>query len=140
MLNRALSISIIAILFLLSLQAVWLFRIIDNEKSTFRKQTEQVLRDAINKELNTRIEKISKSNKFSVTISNDTPSDFQISKKVQSVNFKNNNKDFTKFTLEEALQLAYKDIYPLNLDSLSNYFSEFLLKTGETDKFCSHLY
>ncbi len=135
MLNRALSISIIAILFLLSLQAVWLFRIIDNEKSTFRKQTEQVLRDAINKELNTRLEKVSKNNKFSVTISNDTPSDFQITNKVQSVNFKNNNKDFTKFTLEEALQLAYKDIYPLNLDSLSNYFSGFLLKLEKPTNF-----
>ncbi len=135
MLNRALSISIIAILFLLSLQAVWLFRIIDNEKSTFRKQTEQVLRDAINKELNTRLEKVSKSNKFSVTISNDTPSDFQNSKKVQSVNFKNNNKDFTKFTLEEALQLAYKDTYPLNLDSLSNYFSGFLSKLEKPTNF-----
>jgi len=55
MLNRALSISIIAILFLLALQGVWLFRIIDNEKNDFKKQTEQVLKDAINKELNSRL-------------------------------------------------------------------------------------
>ena len=36
MLNRALSISIIAILFLLSLQGAWLVRIIENEKTKFK--------------------------------------------------------------------------------------------------------
>ena len=131
MLNRALSISIIAILFLLSLQGVWLFRIIDNEKNTFRKQTEEYLRDAINKELNTRLEKVSKSIKFSVTISNNLSTAPQYTNKIQSVNLKNSNKDFTKFTLEEAMQLAYKNKYPLNLDTLSNYFSS---KLAELEK------
>ncbi len=107
MLNRALSISVIAIFFLLVLQSIWLFRIIENEKSSYKKQTEQVLKDAINKELNSRLERYSKINKFSVTISNSRPADEDSKKvKVQSVNLGSDNKDFTKVTLEEALQLA----------------------------------
>ncbi|MEN6619666.1 MAG: HAMP domain-containing sensor histidine kinase [Rikenellaceae bacterium] len=136
MLNRALSISIIAILFLLSLQGVWLFRIIDNEKITFRKQTEQVLRDAINKELNSRLEKINKSNKINVTLLNSLPPDAKYhANQIKSIDLKKENKDFTKVSLEEALQEAYKNTFPLNIDSLSNFFSIMLSSFDKSTNF-----
>lgn len=144
MLNRALSISIVAILFLLALQGVWLFRIIDNEKSGFRKQSEQVLKEAINKELNTRLEKVSQKDKFRVTISNNLPANSKYqNNQIDSVDLKNNKKNFTEFSLEEALQLAYRKLLPLNIDSISNFFStkmetinqstNFVLKYSDSD-------
>jgi len=136
MLNRALSISIIAILFLLALQGVWLFRIIDTEKNDFKKQTEQVLKDAINKELSSRLKKISHSNKFRVYISNTLPPGANLQKnEVQSIDLKKENKEFTKVSIEEALQQAYKKSLPLNLDTLSSYFSTMLADLDKSSSF-----
>ena len=68
MLNRALTISIIAIFFLLGIQGVWLYRLIDSEKDDYRTQTVSILKEAVNKEFNSRMKKISKSDGFSVII------------------------------------------------------------------------
>jgi len=136
MLNRALSISIIAILLLLALQGVWLFRIIDTEKNDFKKQTEQVLKEAINKELNSRLIKISRSKKFSISLSNTPPAAGKYQKNdFQSINLKKENKEFTKVSIEEALQQAYKNSLPLNLDTLSYYFSTMLADLDKSSSF-----
>ncbi|MFA6335199.1 MAG: HAMP domain-containing sensor histidine kinase [Bacteroidales bacterium] len=136
MLNRALSISIVAILLLLALQGVWLVRIIDNEENEFRKQTEQVLKDAINQELNSRLETFSQKDKFRISISNNPPANSKVKEeKIQAIDLKNENKDFTKFTLEEALQLAYRKILPLNIDSLSNIFLTMLTDIDKSTNF-----
>ncbi|MFA7135175.1 MAG: hypothetical protein WC125_04865, partial [Bacteroidales bacterium] len=70
MLNRALTFSTIAILFLLGLQAIWLFKIIDNERSEFEKQTETILKESIKKELNLRLENFNQKRNFRVVLSN----------------------------------------------------------------------
>lgn len=136
MLNRALSISIIAILLLLALQGVWLFRIIDTEKNDFKKQTEQVLKDAINKELNSRLKEVSRNKNFRVYLSNTPPPEGKYPKnEFQAINLKKENKEFTKVSIEEALQQAYKKSLPLNLDTLSSYFSTMLADLDKSSSF-----
>jgi len=136
MLNRALSISIIAILFLLALQGVWLFRIIDNEKNDFKKQTEQVLKDAINKELNSRLKEVSRNKNFRVYLSNTPPPEGKYPKnEFQAINLKKENKEITKVSIEEVLQQAYKNTLPLNLDTLSSYFSTMLADLDKSSNF-----
>jgi len=136
MLNRAITISIIAIFFLLGIQGVWLYRLIDNEKNTYRKQTEEILKDAISSELNNRLKKISTSDGFSVTISNSIPTDLINNKKeVKEVDLSKEEKLFTKVSIEEMLQQAYKNILPLNIDTLSKLFSTKLFEKGKITNF-----
>lgn len=102
MLNRALTFSIIAILFLLALQGVWLLRIIENEKNKLRNQTEYILKDAINKELQTRLQSLreGKQNKnFQVIISNNYSDSENTSKnEVQSLDITDSTQSITKVT------------------------------------------
>ncbi|MBP1671027.1 MAG: rprX [Bacteroidetes bacterium] len=135
MLNRALSISIIAILFLLSLQGAWLVRIIENEKTKFKNDVELILKDATNKELNSRLKSLSQNN-FSVTLYNNNLSQSNVSSntKVQTLDI-SKSRPYTKVTLEEALQEAYKDDFPLNLDTLSAIFSRSLAKAEKATNF-----
>ncbi|HBZ35505.1 MAG TPA: hypothetical protein DEO33_03670 [Rikenellaceae bacterium] len=131
MLNRALTISIIAIFLLLAIQGIWLYRLIDSEKIKYRAQTEEILKDAIDKELNSRLIKLSSIDNFSVTISNKMPSDIRIdSGIVKNINLQD-DKNFTKVSIEEALQDAYKNILPLNIDTLSSFFSKKLIEEGK---------
>ncbi|NTU95623.1 MAG: hypothetical protein HGA52_06185, partial [Bacteroidales bacterium] len=134
MLNRALSISIIAILFLLSLQGAWLVRIIENEKTKFKTDAEKILKDATNKELNTRLKTLNQSN-FSVVLSNNfSPDKVSSNTKVQTLDI-SKSRPYTKVTLEEALQEAYKDDFPLNLDTLSAIFSRLLAKEQKSTNY-----
>ncbi|MDD4492677.1 MAG: hypothetical protein PHV09_09170, partial [Bacteroidales bacterium] len=135
MLNRALSISIIAILFLLSLQGAWLVRIIENEKTKFKTEAEKILKDATNKELNTRLKTLNQSN-FSVVLSNNfSPDKVSSNTKVQTVDVSKVTQTYTKVTLEEALQEAYKDDFPLNLDTLSAIFTRSLAKEQKSTNY-----
>jgi len=103
MLNRALTISIIAIFFLLGIQGVWLYRLIDSEKVAYRNQTESILKEAVNKELNSRLRKISKSDGFSVIISDNIPDgDKHNSDNIEDIGTARNQ--FTKVSIEAALQ------------------------------------
>ncbi|HCT94438.1 MAG: hypothetical protein A2X19_03115 [Bacteroidetes bacterium GWE2_39_28] len=130
MLNRALTFSIIAILFLLALQGVWLFRLIENEKSKIRSQTEIILKEAINSELRVRLQSIRGSNQnknFRVVISNNYSQDEKKGQnEVQSLDIQDSTKSVTRVTLEEALQEIYKKDAPLNLDTLSNILTNLL--------------
>ncbi len=127
MVNRSLTFSIVAILFLLSLQGVWLLRIIENEKNEIRTRTDFILKDAINQELQSRLQMVSSNRNFQVIISNSYENNSNSSESdSQPLRVKDENQNFTKVTLEEALQEIYKDDYPLNLDTLSVYFSKLL--------------
>src|SRR3989339_2194644 len=130
MLNRALTFSIIAILFLLALQGVWLFRLIENEKSKIRSQTEIILKEEINSELRVRLQSIRGSNQnknFRVVISNNYSQDEKKGQnEVQSLDIQDSTKSVTRVTLEEALQEIYKKDAPLNLDTLSNILTNLL--------------
>lgn len=127
MLNRALTFSIIAILFLLALQGVWLFRIIESEKTEFRKNADLLLNESINKELNSRLLSRNKGKVLNVVISNSlTESANKNDRKIVDVDIKKDQKSFTTVTLQEALQEAYKKDLPLRLDTLAAYFTKSL--------------
>ncbi len=131
MLNRALTFSIIAILFLLALQGVWLFRIIESEKTEFRKNADLLLNESINKELDSRLFSMNKGKGFNVVISNSLSQNSSKSeRRIVDVDIKKDKKSFTKVTLEEALQEAYKKDLPLKLDTLASYFTK-SLKSAE---------
>ena len=133
MLNRALTFSIIAILFLLALQGVWLFRLIENEKNRVKTQTDVILKEAINSELRTRLQSIRESNQsknFRVVISNNYDQNSKKTKSdVQSLDIEDSTKSVTRVTLEEALQEIYKKDAPLRLDTLSKILSRLLLNS-----------
>jgi len=127
MLNRALTFSIIAILFLLALQGMWLFRIIESEKTEFRKNADLLLNESINKELNSRLLSRNKGKVLNVVISNSlTESANKNDRKIVDVDIKKDQKSFTTVTLQEALQEAYKKDLPLRLDTLAAYFTKSL--------------
>lgn len=136
MLNRALTFSIIAILFLLALQGVWLYRIIESEKTEFRKNTDLLLNESINKELDSRLFSMNKGKGFNVVISNSLSEKSNKSeRRIVDVDIKKDKKSFTKVTLEEALQEAYKKDLPLKLDTLATYFTKSLKSADKTTAF-----
>ncbi len=137
MLNRALSISIFAILLLLALQGVWLYRVIENEQIKFRKDSEVLLKKAINVELDSRLSGITADNSFKVTISNNLPNTEEKDKKDNNftIDLKDQTKNISQITLEEALQEAYKSFAPLRLDTLSVYFSKLLKESAKSTDF-----
>ncbi|MCK9304457.1 MAG: HAMP domain-containing histidine kinase [Bacteroidales bacterium] len=135
MLSRSLSLSIIAILFLLVLQGVWLFRIIDNEMNNFRSGTEKILYEAINSELYSRVVILEEKDNFRVTFSNNTLVDPEKkSEPSQSIDFKS-DETLTGISMEDILQEAYKNSFPLNLDTLTAHFSHLMDKAGKASSF-----
>lgn len=136
MLNRVLSISIIAILFLLSLQAAWLVRIIENEETKFKNEVDIIFKEAINQELNSRLKSISQNQNFSVTIYKSDPmSNVSSNTKVQKLDLSKTTQVYTKVTVEQALQEAYKNDFPLNLDTLSAIFTRALAKEQKSTNY-----
>jgi two-component system phosphate regulon sensor histidine kinase PhoR len=136
MVNRSLTFSIVAILFLLSLQGVWLFRIIENEKNEIRTRTEFILKDAINQELQNRLQSISSNRDFQVIISNTYENKTNSTENSsQPLRVKDESQNFTKVTLEEAFQEIYKNDNPLQLDTLSKYFSRLLNESSISTSF-----
>ncbi|MDP3436747.1 MAG: HAMP domain-containing sensor histidine kinase [Bacteroidales bacterium] len=136
MLNRALTFSIIAILFLLALQGVWLFRIIESEKTEFRKNADLLLNESINKELNSRLLSMNKGKGFNVSISNTLSENTKKNeRKIVDVDIKKDQKSLTRVTLEQALQEAFKKDLPLKLDTLAIYFTKSLSSAEKTTSF-----
>lgn len=135
MINRALTFSTIAILCLLALQAVWLFRIIDNEKSEYEKQAQVILQESIKEELNHRLQNFNKKTNFRVVLSSNYEKDIKNSSKVQDINVVGGAQGVTKVSLEEVLQELYKDDAPLKLDTLASFFSKSLEKAQKATNF-----
>jgi signal transduction histidine kinase/plasmid maintenance system killer protein len=137
MLNRALTFSTIAILFLLALQGVWLFRLIDNEKTKLRTQTGLILEESIKQELHLRLQLLRQANQnknFRVVISNNFNPEQNSAKKSHQSLVADTTASITNVTLEEALQEIYKKDNPLKIDKLVEIFSKSLseaeIKTG----------
>lgn len=135
MINRALTFSTIAILFLLGLQAVWLFRIIGNEKSEYKNEVEAILKESIKEELNHRFRNLNKEKNFRVVVSNNLENDEKNSSNVQNISLKPGTQGVTKVSIEEVLQEIYKNDLPLNLDTLASIFSISLEKAKKTTNF-----
>jgi len=135
MLSRSLSLSIAAILFLLVLQGIWLFRLIDNEMNEFRSGTEKILHEAISSELSSRIKILTKNDNFRVTFSNSSPvTDGKEVQASKSIDFKSDG-SITGISMEDVYQEAYKKSNPLNLDTLSSHFSKLMELAGKASSF-----
>lgn len=120
MLNRVLTLTAFAILFLLGLQGVWLYRLIESEKVTFLQEVNSTLEESVRKELDWRIREINKGQNIRVVLANKNSSE---SKEAVKVNVKANRELLTDVSLEVALQELYKNDRPPNLDTLARYFS-----------------
>jgi signal transduction histidine kinase len=137
MLNRALTFSTIAILFLLALQGVWLFRLIENEKTKLKTQSEFILQESIKQELHLRLQLLRQANQnknFRVVISNNFNPEQNSAKKSHQSLVADTTASITNVTLEEALQEIYKKDNPLKIDKLVEIFSKSLseadIRTG----------
>lgn len=128
MVNRATTFSIIAILFLLILQSVWLFRLIDNERNEYRIQSNALLKEAINDELNNRVNKLNSSKKFRVVLSNNISKEQISQKNIHDIKPSIDQKGIAEISLESILQELYKDDAPLQIDTLAAFFSKALDK------------
>ena len=136
MLNRALTLTGIAILFLLGLQAVWLFRLIEDEKNRFSDQIQKTLEESMRKELDWRLRNINKGKDFNLIIANKLPEEKKFtSGQTVNVDIKQSQELLTKVSLEEALQEIYKKDYPLNLDTFALYFTQALDELGKPASF-----
>lgn len=136
MLNRALTLTGIAILFLLGLQAVWLFRLIEDEKNRFSDEIQKTLEESMRKELDWRLRNINKGKNFSLILSNSIPEqNFPDTNNLLNVDIKQSQELLTKVSLEEALQEIYKKDYPLNLDTFALYFTHALDELGKPASF-----
>ncbi len=136
MLNRALIFSIVAILFLLVLQGAWLARLIDNEMVNFREEIDIVLNESIKRELNSRLQNLNRGKGFNVVVSNQLSENSATkNRNVMEVDIKSDKKSFTDLSLDQIMQELYKKDNPLNLDSLTIFFSDLLTERGKSSAF-----
>ncbi len=130
MVNRAITFSIIAILFLLILQSVWLYRLIDNERDEYRAKSFSLLEGAIKDELNSRVNRHNSSKNFRVVLSNNLTNNQISQDKIQDIKPSYDQKGIAEISIESVLQELYKEDAPLDTDTLSRFFSESLRQKG----------
>jgi hypothetical protein len=105
----------------LVVQSVWLYKVIVNERADFRSKCEAILTTSITQELDSRINRsfIKKNVNFQYSNVQDSKSSASDKKIVI-----NENKSSIKVTMEQIFQDLLKTSFPLNLDSLSYYFTK----------------
>lgn len=130
MVNRAITFSIIAILFLLILQSVWLYRLIDNERDEYRAKSFSLLEGAIKDELNSRVNRHNSLKNFRVVLSNNLTNNQISQEKIQDIKPSYDQKGIAEISIESVLQELYKEDAPLDTDTLSRFFSESLRQKG----------
>ncbi|MGE0091055.1 MAG: hypothetical protein AB7S40_00680, partial [Bacteroidales bacterium] len=136
MINRALTLTSVAIFFLLALQGVWLFRLIDNEMNRFSAIAQTALEQSLRNELDWRLRSINKGKDFRLILSKkSTRQDFSGSKDLVKVDIKENKEVLTNISIEEALQEIYKKDFPLNLDTLASFFRKEMDSLGKGTAF-----
>ena len=138
MIRKALTLSIIVIFSLLVVQSVWLYKVIINERTSFRAIAEQALHGAITSELDSRLKNSSIINAVNVEVL-----------KSASINNKRHNIDqqFTldsanlgtnstlKLSIEQVFQEFLKSTDPINLDTLGFYFFKQMSLSGNSTDF-----
>lgn len=138
MIRKALTLSIIVIFSLLVVQGVWLYKVIINERISFKALAEQAFISAITNELDSRLKNSLIINTVSVEVL-----------KSESLNNKFYNVDqrFTldsanlgakttlKLSIEQVLQELLKKTDPINLDSIATYFNQILLNQRDATNF-----
>lgn len=123
MIRKALILSIIVIFSLLVVQSVWLYKVIINERAEFRSFSEFALQSSISKELDSRLNSsnIKKNVNFQYTSLNSSKPKISDQKIVIDTKEKNSS---INFTMEQVFQDLLRTSFPINLDSLANYFSK----------------
>lgn len=139
MIRKALTLSIIVIFSLLVVQSVWLYKVINNERISFRTETEQALFSAITYELDSRARNSSLINSINVQVLNSSSlknrEESNIDQRflVDSSNF--GSKSALKLSMEQVFQELLRKIQPLDLDTLSFYLNKELISKGYTTDF-----
>lgn len=125
MIRKALILSIIVIFSLLVVQSVWLYKVIVNERADFRLNSETALSSAITHELDSRLSRslIKKNVNFAFENVDNSKREYTDRKIVIDANQKENQSSI-KVTMEQIFQDLLKTSIPLNLDSLSYYFTK----------------
>lgn len=136
MLNRSLFFSVAAVLFLLILQGLWLYRIIDNEQKELKSKVITIVEESTKKELDSRIQSLMKRGGKSINISlkqstvNNT--NFDSINKIDSrdVSTHKTKKNVSNISMEEALQEMIKKDFPPQIDTLNRLFGSLLEEKG----------
>lgn len=124
MIRKALILSIVVIFSLLVVQSVWLYKVIVNERADFRSKSEVALSSSLTHELDSRISRSFIKKNVNFQYSNVQNSKAGASDKKIVINENNSS---IKVTMEQVFQDLLKNQIPLNLDSLSFYFSKELI-------------
>ena len=126
MIRKALTLSIIVIFSLLVVQSVWLYKVIVNERADFKTNSTNALRTSITIELESRLQTSNLKNNVSFQFynKNDSSSIDNVFPQRLVLDYDSTGKRQSfKLSMEEVFQDLLKDIYPLNLDSLTVIFS-----------------
>lgn len=126
MIRKALTLSIIVIFSLLVVQSVWLYKVIVNERADFKTNSTNTLRTSITIELESRLQASNLKNNVSFQFynKNDSSSIDNLFPQRLVLDYDSTGKRQSfKLSMEEVFQDLLKDIYPLNLDSLTVIFS-----------------
>ena len=125
MLNRSLFFSVAAVLFLLILQGLWLYRIIDNEQKELKSRVISIIEESTKMELNSRIQAMMGRGGKSINIVLNQSS----AKPIKSDSTQSKNRDISVYeskknvsdlSMEEALQEMFKIVFPTLLRTLNS--------------------
>lgn len=138
MIRKALTLSIIVIFSLLVVQSVWLYKVIINERASFRSVTEQALHTAITSELDSRLKNSSIISAVNVEVLKSATLDNKRHNIDQRFTLDSANlgaKSTLKLSIEQVFQEFLKNTDPINLDSLGKFFLIQLSSTGNSTDF-----
>ncbi len=126
MIRKALTLSIIVIFSLLIVQSVWLYKVILNERISFKAEAEQVLLSSMTFELDSRLKNSSSISSFNVQVVNSG----SLNENTQNVNQRFTldtvslgSKSTLKLSMEQVFQEFLRKTHPINIDSLANFFN-----------------
>lgn len=138
MIRKALTLSIIVIFSLLIVQSVWLYKVILNERISFKAEAEQVLLSSMTFELDSRLKNSSSISSFNVQVVNSG----SLNENTQNVNQRFTldtvslgSKSTLKLSMEQVFQEFLRKTHPINIDSLANFFNIELSKKGYSTDF-----
>ena len=138
MIRKALTLSIIVIFSLLVVQSVWLYKVIVNERVSFRGEANQALQSAITYELDSRARNSSLINTVNIQVLNSNSikeNQDNVDQRFQIDSNKFGSKSALKLSMEQVFQEFLKNIHPLNLDTLSSYLNKELSNKGHSTDF-----
>jgi len=138
MIRKALTLSIIVIFSLLVVQSVWLYKVIINERTSFRTISEQALHSAITSELDSRLKNSSIINAVNVEVLKSASIDNKRHNIDQQFTLDSANlgaNSTLKLSIEQVFQEFLKNSDPIDLDTLGFYFLKQMSISGNSTDF-----